>query len=149
MKLHYIALFLFVTTSSFAQKSTFNIQKGAVAKGYDVVAYFSNQAIEGRKNIATVYQGATFRFSSEENKTQFLANPTKYIPAYGGYCAYAMGKNGDKVTINPETFEIRNQRLYLFYNAWGTNTFALWQKEGPEKLRILADAQWKKSTAKN
>lgn len=53
-------------------------------------------------------------------------------------------KNGKKVSINPKTFEIRDGKLYLFFNSWGTNTLELWQKEGPEKLQQKADENWKK-----
>ena len=55
-------------------------------------------------------------------KEVFLKNPTNFEPEYGGWCAYAMGDSGEKVTINPETFKIINGKLYLFYNAFLTNT---------------------------
>lgn len=139
-------LLLFITTVTFAQKSNYNIQKGFVAKGYDVVAYFNNTALKGDKKISTEYDGVTFLFSSQENLNTFKKTPQKYIPQYGGYCAYAIGVKGSKVSINPETFEIRDGKLYLFYNRGRTNTLELWKREGPEKLRGQADKNWKKIT---
>jgi len=67
-----------------------------------------------------------------------------YVPQYGGYCAYAIAKNGKKVSINPKTFEIRDDKLYLFYNSWGTNTLDMWVKQGPEALQKKADSTWEK-----
>jgi hypothetical protein len=55
-----------------------------------------------------------------------------------------MGVDGKKVSINPKTFEIRDGKLYLFYNAWGTNTLKSWLKEDTKKLQQTADANWKK-----
>ena len=78
----------------------------------------------------------------------FQKNPKKYIPQYGGYCAYAIGKSSEKVSINPKTFEIRNDKLYLFYNSWGTNTLKPWKQETPEKLKNQADINWIKITKK-
>jgi len=145
MKTFIISLFLVITTAVYSQKTTYNIQDGAVAAGYDVVAYFHHKAINGNKKFTTTYQGVTFRFSSKENLETFKKSPKKYIPQYGGYCAYAMGKNGEKVNINPKTFEIRDGKLYLFYNAWLTNTLELWLKEGPKELQKRADKFWNKS----
>ena len=142
-------LLLVFTTSLFAQKQHYFVKKGAVAKGYDVVAYFDNEAKQGSKKIATEYDGVKFYFSSEENLKKFKKNPTKYIPQYGGFCAYAMGVKGDKVSINPETFEIRDGKLYLFYNSWGTNTLDLWTKEGADQLKEKADQNWEKITTKS
>ena len=144
-----IILLLFVTFSAslFAQENYY-VKKGAVAKGYDVVSYFDNQAQKGSKKIATEYDGVKFYFSSQENLKKFKENPTKYVPQYGGFCAYAMGVNGEKVSIDPETFEIRDGKLYLFYNSWGTNTLNLWVKEGAEQLKEKADKNWKKITEK-
>lgn len=144
-----IILLLFVTFSAslFAQENYY-VKKGAVAKGYDVVSYFDNQAQKGNKKIATEYDGVKFYFSSQENLKKFKENPTKYVPQYGGFCAYAMGAKGEKVSIDPETFEIRDGKLYLFYNSWGTNTLDLWVKEGAEQLKEKADKNWKKITEK-
>ena len=100
------------------------------------------------KEISTEYDGVKFYFSSQENLKAFKENPTKYVPQYGGFCAYAMGVKGSKVPVNPETFEIRDGKLYLFYNRGSTNTLSLWTKEGAEQLKVKADKNWKKITNK-
>ena len=64
------------------------------------------------------------------------------------FCAYAMGAKGSKVPVNPETFEIRDGKLYLFYNKGNTNTLTLWTKEGAKELKEKADKNWKKITNK-
>lgn len=133
--------FLFFSTALFSQQD-YNTKKGFAAEGYDVVAYFKNKAIKGeKKNIAT-FDGVKYRFTSKENLITFKKNPSQYIPQYGGYCAYAIGKNAAKVSINPKTFEIRDGKLYLFYNSWGTNTLTLWNKEGADSLKKRADKNW-------
>ena len=137
-------LLLLVSTSVFSQQIDYNTKKGAIANGYDVVAYFGNKAIKGDKKFTTKHDGVNFRFSSKENLETFKNAPKKYTPQYGGYCAYAIGLKGEKVSINPKTFEIRDGKLYLFYNSWGTNTFELWKKEGADKLKDQADINWKK-----
>lgn len=142
MKQIYTLFLLFFTLVSCSQKADFNIQKKAVAEGYDVVSYFSNTAVKGKKNYATKYQDATFLFSSQENLDTFLASPEKYVPQYGGYCAYAIAVKSEKVSIDPKTFEIRDGKLYLFYNSWGMNTLELWLKEKPENLKQKADKNW-------
>jgi len=109
----------------------------------DVVSYFDTKAIEGNKKYQTVYHTAIYSFATKENLQKFKKNPKKYIPQYGGWCAYAIGVSNKKVEINPKTFEIRDGKLYLFYNAWGTNTLKLWNKEGPEKLKQQADKNWR------
>lgn len=145
MKFLYLFLFLFSSTI-YSQQKEYNTKNGILANGYDVVAYFSNKAVKGNKELSTKYKGVSFLFSSQKNLQLFQKNPVKYIPQYGGYCAYAIGKTGKKVSINPKTFEIRNHKLYLFYNSWGTNTLKLWQQENPEKLTKQANKNWKKIT---
>jgi len=147
MKKIIIVLLITFSASALAQKNYYT-KKGAVAKGYDVVAYFNNEAKEGSKEISTEYDGVTFYFSSQENRNTFKKNPTKYIPQYGGFCAYAMGAKGNKVPVNPETFEIRDGKLYLFYNRGSTNTLRLWTKEGAKELKAKADQNWQKITQK-
>jgi hypothetical protein len=74
---------------------------------------------------------------------KFKANPEKYKPAYGGWCAYAMGENGEKVKVDPETYKIVDGKLYLFYNFWTTNTLDDWNKN-EKKLKEAADRNWSK-----
>ncbi|MGJ8743399.1 YHS domain-containing (seleno)protein [Polaribacter sp.] len=140
---HFITfLVLIISTTFFAQE--FNTKKGYVAEGYDVVAYFSHKAVPGEKKFTTTFKDVKFKFSSKENLETFKKSPNKFIPQYGGFCAYAIGAKGEKVSINPKTFEIRDGKLYLFYNSWGTNTLELWQNEGAEELQKKADKNWKK-----
>lgn len=145
MKIFFLGLvFSLVSVFSFAQKTDYNRQDGFAAAGYDVVAYFDQQAKEGKAEFQTSFDGVNYKFSNSNNLKEFQANPQAYIPQYGGWCAYAMAVNNSKVTINPKTFEIRDGKLYLFYNAYFTNTLKSWRSEGPEKLREKADQNWLK-----
>lgn len=143
--IRFIFLLLFVTTvnvDTIAQQIDYNIQNGYVASGYDVTEYFNQKAAKGNKKISFVFENATYLFSSEENKNRFKKNPHQYIPQYGGWCAYAMSYAGDKVNINPKTFEIRDGKLYLFYNAYFNNTLNSWKKGNTELFKKQADSNW-------
>ena len=142
MKLFLIPLFLFVSISVFSQKNQYNIKNGFIANGYDVVSYFTNKSVKGQKKFAITYDGVKLQFSSKENLEMFQKSPEKYMPQYGGYCAYAIATTAEKVVINPKFFEIRDGKLYLFYNAWGVNTLKSWKKEGAQKLQKQADKNW-------
>ena len=135
-------IFFISISSTYAQQIDYNIKKGFIANGYDVVAYFNNETIEGNKSFITEFDGVKFKFSSQNNLDVFNSSPPKYIPQYGGYCAYAIAEKGEKVSINPETYEIRDGKLYLFYNAWGTNTLELWLKNNVKGLQEKADKNW-------
>ena len=126
------------------RKKHFNAENGLAIKGYDPVAYFTqNKAVKGKKELAVSYQGILYYFSSEANKEVFKNAPFKYEPEYGGWCAYAMGNSGEKVSIDPETFKILNGRLYLFYNRYFTNTLKDWNKN-EATLKKNADINWPK-----
>ena len=127
-----------------AQTTEYNQEKGYVANGYDVVAYFDGAAKKGKKNWSFKYEEAQFRFSSKDNLEKFKADPEKFIPQFGGWCAYAIAKTGEKVTINPTTYEVRDGKLYLFYNAFLTNTLKKWTAENPEALVKQAEENWAK-----
>jgi len=123
-------------------------KKEIAAKGYDVVAYFpegGSAAMKGSKKIQATFKGVVYRFSSESNKASFLKNPLRYEPAYGGWCAWAMSK-GSKTDINPKTFIVKNNRLYLFYNALFGNTKTDWLEGDHDDLVEDADTQWKTFT---
>ena len=148
MKASILALAIIFSLPILAQSGTettgeYNLEKGLAIQGYDPVAYFGNKALKGDKKFSATHQGATYSFSSEQNRKAFLQNPSKYEPQYGGWCAYAMGATGEKVEIDPKTFKIVDGKLYLFYNAYFNNTLVLWNKD-EANLKKKADAQWKK-----
>lgn len=120
----------------------FNVKNGIAIQGYDPVSYFDSKPQEGSEKFKLVYKGITYQFVNPNNRGKFKANPENYEPAYGGWCAYAMGASGEKVKIDPETYTIENGKLYLFYNFWGNNTLEGWNKE-EKKLRESADRSWK------
>lgn len=137
-----VLLIVITSVAATAQSIDYNTKKGSVAEGYDVVAYFDNEAIKGKKDYRTTYDGVDFLFSSEEHLNQFKTDPEKYIPQYGGYCAYAVAVKSKKVKIDPETFEIRDGKLYLFYNSWGNNTLETWLEKDVKGLQQKADKNW-------
>jgi hypothetical protein len=140
----YIVTLLFVLISNhLISQEHVNLKKGYAAEGYDVVAYFSNEALEGDKIFSTVFEGVKYKFSSQENLSEFKMNPKMYVPQYGGFCAYALAEKAEKVSVNPRAFQIIDNKLYLFYNAWGVNTLEKWNEEGPEILQKKADMNWK------
>ena len=115
--------------------------------GYDPVAYFTNgKAVKGNKQNELTHDGVVYHFASAANKKVFEANPSKYEPQYGGWCAYAMGAKGEKVEVDPETFKITDGKLYLFYNTFFKNTLPLWNKD-EQQLKTKADANWSKIVA--
>ena len=145
-----IALFtlLLALTNSFAQsddvrKKNYNIKKSIAIDGYDPVSYFDNKPTEGKEELEFNYKGITYLFVNVANLNKFKATPEKYEPAYGGWCAYAMGESGEKVKIDPETYKILDGKLYLFYNFWGTNTLSDWNKN-EKPLKLKSDQNWKK-----
>lgn len=138
---------LAIPMAGFTQDFNAN-SKGIAVKGYDVVAYFDGEAKEGSKEFQAQHEGTTFQFSNQANLDRFKANPGQFIPKYGGWCAYAMAKSGGQVAVNPKTFEVRDGKLYLFYNKGFTNTLKKWQANEPEKLRVQADQNWATRLAK-
>ena len=133
-----------VQDASALRKTHFNLESGVAIKGFDPVSYFTqNKAVKGSKDLAVSHQGITYYFSSVANKETFKASPFKYEPEYGGWCAYAMGQNGEKVSVDPETFKIVNGKLYLFYNKYFTNTLKDWNKN-EATLKKNADLNWPK-----
>ncbi|MGF1607188.1 MAG: YHS domain-containing (seleno)protein [Rhodothalassiaceae bacterium] len=84
--------------------------------GYDPVAYFTEgKPVQGDDAHVYEYKGAKFRFASEEHLEQFKADPDKYRPQFGGYCAYAVAK-GQTAAGDPEVWAIEEGKLYLNLN---------------------------------
>src|SRR5580693_7040135 len=89
-------LSLFVTGTALADPpiAAVNTEHGLAIKGYDPVSYFTTRKpTPGLAQYSTTYKGATYRFVSAENRDRFIASPEKFVPQYGGYCAYAISLN--------------------------------------------------------
>jgi len=125
------------------RKKHYNLSKNVALSGYDPVSYFQGKPLEGDSKITVSYKGVSYQFATQANLNKFKASPDTYEPAYGGWCAYAMGESGEKVKVDPETYKILNGRLYLFYNFWGNNTLTDWN-ENESKLKTAGDRNWSK-----
>lgn len=115
-----------------------------VGDGYDLVSYFSErEPVKGKPSISSRFQGLLLYFSSQENKDLFVSNPLKYLPKYGGWCAYAIGDYAKKVEVDPLSYTIENGELYLFYKSYFNDTREKWIKNH-EVLKQSAEENWQK-----
>jgi YHS domain-containing protein len=125
----------------------YNLDKQKLAiQGYDPVAYFAEgggKAQKGSARFTATHAGVTYRFASKQNRERFLKSPSKYEPAYGGWCAYAM-RVGDKVEVDAESFLVQDGRLLLFYNGFWGNTRKTWSRGDTKAQAKKADGAWKK-----
>jgi YHS domain-containing protein len=114
-------------------------ERGGVAiDGYDPVAYFTEQKpVKGSPEFQFVHRGSTFQFASDAHRHAFVADPEKYAPQYGGYCAYGMAK-GYKAKIEPAAFTVVDGKLFLNYND---TVRAHWLSDISGYIR-RADANW-------
>ncbi|MEM1424370.1 MAG: YHS domain-containing (seleno)protein [Planctomycetota bacterium] len=113
--------------------------------GYDPVAYFpegGSKATKGSKKITAQYRGVTYRFKTDANKERFLANPTRYEPAHGGWCSYAM-LEGEKTEPDPKNYIVKGDRLFLFYKGFFGDTKKEWEKTDHQTSANTSDASWK------
>ena len=109
-------------------------------EGYDPVSYFDGKPTEGEPGITSEHEGAVYRFANRANKDRFDAAPTDFAPQYGGWCAVAASE-GKYFPVNPETYEISDNKLYLFYNGEQGNTLPQWE-EDRDNRRVAADKHW-------
>lgn len=121
-----------------------NTKNNLAVKGYDLVEFFSNNAVKGKKSISVNRGQTVYNFSSLTNKEKFEKDPEAYLPQYGGYCAIAMSE-GKEADPNPKSFKIQNGKLYLFTRMfWGIiDVQRQWNKD-PENKAKLADQEWVK-----
>ncbi|MBI4193669.1 MAG: hypothetical protein HY526_01180 [Betaproteobacteria bacterium] len=127
---------LSVATGAFG--GAFYEKDGAAILGYDPVAYFKeNRPVRGSAQFTASHRGSVFRFSTAANRDAFTADPERYAPRYGGFCAYAVAQ-GYKAKIEPDAFTIVDGRLYLNYDQ---RVQAQWRKDIPGYIR-LGDRNW-------
>lgn len=111
---------------------------GTAIDGYDPVAYFTEgKPVEGDSEFAYDWNGATWHFSSVENRDLFAADPEQYAPQYGGYCAYAVSQ-GYTASTESDAWSIVDDKLYLNYSK---SVRSKWEQD---KAGYIADgdANW-------
>ena len=112
--------------------------------GFDPVSYHpegGSRPQRGSIKISLEHEGVTYRFVSQANLQTFQKKPEKYVPAYGGWCAWAVAELGKRVDIDPLSYELREGRLYVFYKEPGLDTRELW-KADPDGFVRKAAAKW-------
>lgn len=113
-----------------AQPSTFTVNDVAVS-GYDPVAYFADgKPVEGKGDLSYAWNGAIYRFASQAHLDQFKADPAKYAPQFGGYCAWAVSQ-GYTASTDPQAWRIVDGKLYLNYNLDVKKT---WEQDVPGNI---------------
>ncbi|WP_454781831.1 YHS domain-containing (seleno)protein [Legionella sp. WA2022007384] len=133
----FFLLFLFPLASGAVTDSKISL---VGAQGYDLVSYQQKSGpIRGSGNHVVFYQGIAYIFASTENKKTFTANPEKYLPAYGGYCAFGVA-SGHKVISDPLAWKLVDGKLYLNLNKQIQD---IWVKNIPANIK-KADEQWSK-----
>lgn len=131
------SLALLLACANVQEKPIFADKQGAL-RGYDPVAYFTlNEAVVGERSIYFDYANTRFYFASDQHRQLFLAEPVRYLPQYGGYCAYGMSRNF-VVSIDPNAFTVADGKLYLNYSLGVRNT---WLDNAPEYI-AKADLNW-------
>ena len=132
-------------TYSRAYLHSYNLDStGLALEGYCPVTYHThNVARQGSAEFASTYNGVDYHFVSAAAKRMFESNPEKYIPAYGGWCAYGMAIQ-DKFPIDPTNFKIVNGRLMVFLRNQNVDALAKWNQGDDQAQIVKADAHWKK-----
>lgn len=114
--------------------------EGVAVQGYDVVTYYLDErADKGKKEFSVEHGGTIWRFTTAEHRSLFTRDPERYLPAYGGFCAYSVGK-GYPATADPRVFTIDGGKLYLFFDK---AVRAVWEQD-QSRLVGKADQNWPK-----
>jgi len=119
----------------------YNLDQGVGLAGYDPVSYFAEgggKPAKGAAKWSARHGGVGYQFTSEKNRDLFLAGPDRFVPKFGGYCAWAMSQ-GKKVEVDPNAFTLTGGQLHLFYNADKRDA---WTAE-LDKLQPAAEREWK------
>jgi YHS domain-containing protein len=140
MKKPILVLSLIIITSLLSQAQVseiFSSEEGAI-NGYDAVAYFKDSKPQkGNKKLALKWKGATWYFSTKANLEMFKANPEKFAPQYGGFCAYGTS-DGHKAPTDPAAWTMVDGKLYLNYD---NEVKTMWRKDQKALIK-KADLNW-------
>jgi len=128
----------FIVIGAHAQKSATFVADGKAIKGYDPVAFFTeSRAVRGQDSLMYAWNGADWLFSNRANLDRFRAEPEKYAPQYGGYCAYGTSQ-GHKAPTQVDTWSVVDGKLYFNYSM---KVKEMWMKDRAGFI-MKADQQW-------
>ena len=127
-----------IARPAFAGKPPIYMEKGIAIDGSDAVAYFTKGApVSGKSAFVYDWNGATWRFSTADNRDAFVADPQAYAPQYGGYCAWAVSE-GYTASTTPKAWKIVDGKLYLNYSR---SIQRKWERDIPARI-AAADKTW-------
>ena len=131
----------FALTPAWADKvPVYQSNSGTAIDGTDPISYFTEgRPVVGDADITHKWNGATWRFTSAENRDRFAASPEKYAPQYGGYCAWAVSQ-GYTASTDPDAWSIVDGKLYLNYSK---SVQKNWEKDVPGHI-TSANKNWPK-----
>lgn len=137
----FATIMLFVSVSMWAQTEAVDAN-GLAIGGYDVVSYFQDfKAAKGDAKFAETHNKVTYYFTSQAHKDAFKAKPEQFLPQCNGVCAWGVAEKSAKFPVNPESFKIVDNKLYLFYdgayNGQRLDTKELWTKDEKGYLQKL------------
>lgn len=140
-----VAMLLFTTIGFSQNKANYNIDDSKIAlQGYSPVSYLDlGIAQKGLKEHKATYDGLAYYFTSEDQKKAFEANPKKYLPEYGGYCAFGVSV-GAKFRVDPNKFVVKDGKYYLFLYDLEVDALQLWLNGNHKELVAKADNNWAK-----
>jgi hypothetical protein len=147
IKIIMIGSFLLASGSTFAQdKQAYNIDNSNIAlQGYSPVSYLDlGLAQRGLKQFKSEYDKVFYYFTSAEQKSKFDADPQKYLPKYGGYCAYGVYA-GAKFRPDPNKFIVKDGQYFLFLYNLELDAEQLWMAENNHSSLVKkANENWRK-----
>jgi YHS domain-containing protein len=145
----YLSLIIFsfiLSIATFAQDNMANnIDNSNIAlQGFSAVSYADlGLAQRGVKEFKTEHEGVVYYFTSNEQKASFDSNPSKYLPQYGGFCAFGIYA-GAKFRVDPTKFISKDGKYYLFLNNVELDAKQLWLNENEKSLITTANTNWTK-----
>ena len=140
-----VTMLLFTTVGFSQNKARQNIDDSKIAlQGYSPVSYLDLEiAQKGLKEHKSTYDGLAYYFTSEEQKKSFDTNPKKYLPEYGGYCAFGVSV-GAKFRVDPNKFVVKDGKYYLFLYNLEVDAQQLWLAGNHKELVSKSDTNWTK-----
>ncbi len=138
-------LFLSMLCAIGAMAQEFNTDDSKIGlNGYSPVSYLDLElAQRGSKEYMSEHKGVKYFFTSTDQKKTFDANPGKYLPQYGGWCATGIAI-GAKFRTDPNKFLVKDGKYYVYLNSIEVDALQVWNEKGHSEMVKNANENWKK-----